>query len=290
MKKEYILITPVHNEEKFIGQVIASVVSQTILPKKWIIVDDGSTDDSHHIIKRYENKYAFVSYLWFNEHCHESYYSRRVSVVLHGIEAAKKLEYDFMGVLDGDITLEKTYYEAVLQEFERNTKLGIASGVYVNKCGDNLQPVLIDANHTPGGVQMFRRQCYEEIGGYVPQKYGGDDSCAEIMARMRGWQTRSFPKYQVIHHRLTGTICGASIIRARFRQGLTEYGVATHPLFMVAKSIRRAVLEKPYFIGSIARLFGFLYGYCLREERRFPPEAIRFVRKEQMRRLFGRAI
>jgi hypothetical protein len=290
MNNAYILVTPVHNEEKLIGQVIESVAAQTILPKKWIIVDDGSTDDSPRIIKRYENKHAFISYLRFNEHRHESYYSRRVSVVLYGVETTKNLEYDFFGVLDGDITLEKTYYEAILQEFERNIKLGVASGVYVNKRGDNFQPVLIDANHVPGGIQMFRRQCYEEIGGYIPQKYGGDDSCAEIMARMRGWETRSFPKCRVIHHRPTGTMCGTSVIRARFHQGLTEYGIATHPLFMVAKSIRRAVLEKPYFIGSIARLFGFLYGYCMREERRFPPEVIRFVRKEQMRRLFGRAI
>ena len=287
MKREYVLITPVHNEEDFIGQVIESVVSQSILPRRWVIVDDNSTDGTNDIINRYKQRYDFIELKRLGRGNIESDYSHRVSVVLAGIEATKTLKYDFLGVLDADITLEPKYYEELLEEFDRNTKLGIASGVYVDKVGDRFQEVLIDMNHTPGGIQMIRRQCYEAIGGYIPQKYGGDDSCAEIMARMNGWETRSFAQYQAIHHRPVGTGDGMSILQARFRQGLTEYGIATHPLFMLAKSLRRAVLEKPYITGSLARLAGFISGYFRSEKRGIPDEVIRYVRKEQIRRLWA---
>jgi len=287
MKREYVLITPVHNEEEFIEQIIESVIAQTILPKKWIIVDDSSTDRTLEIIKRYEAQHDFITHLRLERKDIVSYYSRRTLVFSAGYEKIKNMECDFICSLDADISLGPTYYERILEEFDKNPQLGIASGIYVDKVGDRLQKILIDKIHCPGAIAMFRRECYETIGGYIPQKYGGDDSCAEIMARMNGWETRSFAQHQVIHFRPTGTGDGRSILRARFQQGLTEYGVATHPLFMAVKSFRRAVLEKPYFVGSIVRFAGFLYGYCLREKRRLSPEVIRFVRKEQIGRLWA---
>lgn len=285
MKTEYVLITPAHNEKDLIELVIRSVISQTILPKKWVIVDDASTDETEKIIRKCEARCDFIMYHRLQKLNTESRYARRAQAFLVGYEQIKTLGFNFIGGLDADISLEPTYYECILEEFDKNPQLGIASGVYVDKIGNRLQRVPIDMNHTPGAIQMFRRECYEAIGGYIPQKYGGDDSCAEIIARMNGWQTRSFPQYEVVHHRLVGTADGKSVLRAKFGQGLTEYGVATHPVFMLAKSFRRAFLEKPYFTASLARLAGFVYGYWLREERKIPPEAIRFVRREQIRRL-----
>ena len=285
MKTKYVLISAVHNEKELIESVIKSVVSQTILPQKWVIVDDASTDGTEEIIRKYEAEYDFIIYHRLRRSNIESYYAGRTKAFLAGYEESKIFEYDFVGNLDGDISIEPTYYEHILEEFDKNPRLGIASGVYVDKINNQLQKVPIAMSHSPGAIQMFRRECYKTIGGYIPQKYGGDDACAEIMARMNGWQTRSFSRYKVIHHRPWGTGARMSILQARFRQGLTEYGVATHPLFMLAKSLRRAFLEKPYFTGSLVRLAGFLYGYWLREERKIPPEAIRFVRREQVRRL-----
>ncbi len=285
MKTDYVLITPVYNEAAFIELVGESVISQTILPKKWVVVDDGSTDGTEKIIRKCELQHDFIMCHRVQRPNTESRYARRAQAFLVGYEQIKTLGFNFIGGLDADISLEPTYYECILEEFDKNPQLGIASGVYVDKIGNRLQRVPIDMNHTPGAIQMFRRECYEAIGGYIPQKYGGDDSCAEIMARMNGWQTRSFPQYEVVHHRPVGTADGKSVLRAKFEQGLTEYGVATHPVFMLAKSFRRAFLEKPYFAASLVRLAGFVYGYWLREERKIPPEAIRFVRREQIRRL-----
>ncbi|MHC4572971.1 MAG: glycosyltransferase family A protein [Planctomycetota bacterium] len=288
MKSRYILISPVYNEEKHLDRLIKCVASQTIAPKTWIIVNDGSTDGTEEIIRRYETQYDFISQLKLERSSVESYYSRRTSVFLAGYQQVRNsLEYDFVGNLDADICLEPAYYEKILQEFARNPRLGIAGGVYVYQIDGRLQKVLIDELCVPGSLQMFRRECYEQIGGYIPLVYGGDDSLAGIMARMHGWETRSFTQYRAIQHRVVGTFGGKAVWKARFYQGLTEYGVATHPLFMLAKSLRRAFLERPYFFGSTVRLAGFIYGYLKSKERRVPDEVIRFHRKEQLQRLLA---
>jgi glycosyltransferase involved in cell wall biosynthesis len=287
VKTKYILVTAVHNEEELIEGTIKSVIAQTIRPRKWIIVDDDSTDGTIGIVKRYEAQYDFIMSLRLKRGHVESYYGHKVVVFRTGYEKVKSLEYDFLGALDADITFEPTYYEKLLTEFDRNSKLGIAAGAYLYEVDGHRQKVLIDELCTPGSNHVFRRECYEQIGGYISLKYGGEDSLADVLARMHGWETRNFENCRVIQHRIVGMRDGKSILQARFRQGLTEYGIVTHPLFMLAKSLRRAFLEKPYLIGSLARLAGFLYGYWLREERDVPSEAAHFIRKEQIRRLFS---
>lgn len=284
MRKDYVLITPARNEEKNIERTIKSVVTQTIIPKKWIIVDDGSTDKTHEIIKRYESEYDFITFLRTEHTNTETYYGHRTRAVLAGYEKIKTLEYNFLGVLDADIFLGPKYYEGILTEFERDPKLGLAAGTFEYEINGHREKSHMAQLYTSGSHHVFRRECYEAIGGYIPLKNGGDDSLADIMTRMHGWKTWSFDEHMVIQRRFVGTV-DRSILRARFRQGLTDYGIATHPLFMLAKLFRRAFIERPYFTGSLARLAGFLYGYWHREKRKICPEAIRFVRKEQMQRL-----
>jgi len=289
MKKEYILITPVHNEERFIRQLIESVIAQTVLPKKWLIVDDGATDHSGEIIKEYASQHDFIEYYPLQRSDVKTYYSRRINVILAGIEYISHMDYEFLAVLDADLTLKAAYYESILRKFEHNPKLGIASGTYVNSVNGRLQKVLRDSDSisTPGGLQVFRRECYESIGGHVPLEYGGSDALVGILGRMNGWETRCFPEYEAVHYRPTGVWGGSSILKARFRQGMQEYDLGTHPLFMLAKFLRRAILEKPYLVGSIARLFGFLKLYFRREKRGIPDAAVAYIRTEQVSRIFS---
>lgn len=289
MKKEYVLITPVHNEEDFIEQAIESVIAQTILPEKWLIVDDSSTDSTRDIIKKYNDFYDFIKYRYLPRSQIKTYYSRRIHVVLKGIECLKLMKYDYLAVLDADLTLKATYYEGILREFEHNPKLGIASGTYVNSVGGHIQKVLRDSDNisTPGGLQVFRRECYESIGGHVPLKYGGSDAMVGILARMNGWETRCFPEYEAVHYRPTGVWGGSSILKARFRQGMQEYDLGTHLVFMLAKSVRRAILEKPYLLGGTARLLGFFNLYFRRGERGILDAAVSYVREEQLGRMFS---
>jgi len=288
MRKDYVLITPAYNEEGNIERVINSIIAQTILPQKWLIINDGSTDGTDEVIKRYEARNDFIMSLRLKREDVRSYYDHRTCVVLIGYERIKKLDFDFLGVLDADITLEPTYYECILAEFDRNPRLGLASGIYVNKVRGQIRKVVRDPDEisTPGALQMFRRECYEGIGGYIPLKYGGDDSLAEIMARMDGWETKHFPQYQAIQYRTTGTSEGTHLLVARYRGGQAEYVLGTHPLFALAKSFRRVFLEKPFLLASMARLSGFLSGYYLvGRNREVPDEVVSFVQREQMQRL-----
>lgn len=289
MNREYILVTPAHNEEENIEKTIKSVIAQTILPQKWIIIDDGSTDGTDEIIKQYEARHDFITSLKLKCENVESYYGRRTRAVLIGYEKIKNEEYDFVATLDADLSLEPTYYECILAEFDRNPRLGIASGIYANKIKGQLRKVVRDPDQisTAGGLQVFRRECYETIGGYSVLKYGGDDTLADIMARMNGWQTKYFPQYQAIHYRTTGTGNGAHLLAAKYRNGLAEYVLGTHPLFALAKSFRRAFLEKPFLLASTARLVGFLSGYFMVQKREVPDTVLNYVRKEQIKRLLS---
>jgi glycosyltransferase involved in cell wall biosynthesis len=286
--KDFILISPVYNEEVFMDQLIQSVVSQTIRPKKWIIVDDGSTDGTQAIAKKYGQQYDFIMYHYIERRNKESYYYSKTKAFQAGYDSIKHLDYSFVACLDADLTLSPTYYEDVLREFKRNPKLGIASGIYVNNIDGRLRKVVRDSSGTPGGLQIFRRECYESFGGYTPLRYGGEDALANVMARMHGWQTQSFSEYRTIHHRLIGVRGGTSALRGKLIQGLAEYHLWTHPVFMLAKSLRRAFIERPYIFASAARLLGFIQGYLRREKRNIPDEIKYHVRKEQIRRLFWR--
>jgi len=290
MKTNYVLITPAYNEEEHIEKMIKSVIVQTILPEKWLILNDGSTDKTDEIIKQYKSQYDFITSLRLKREDIFSYYSRRTHVVLLGYEKIRNLEFDFLGILDADISLEPKYYENIFTEFDQNPKLGIAGGTYVNKVGKHIRKVIKDPDHisTPGGLQVFRRECYEDIGGYFILRYGGDDSLANIMARMNGWETRYFPQYQAIHYRPTGTSRGTNIFIAKWRDGRIDYTLGTHPMFALGKSLRRIFLERPFVLASIARLAGFLSGYyLLGNKREVPDEVISYVQKEQMRRLLS---
>jgi len=285
MKKDYILVTPVHNEEEFIEETIKSVVSQSILPVRWLIVDDASEDRTPQIVAQYQERYDFIECYRLERGDVKSYYSRRTHVFLAGYEKVKHLKCDFIAALDGDLLLPQNYYEGILKEFDNNSKLGVASGVYLDMIDGCPRRVLRSDISTSGGLQVFRRECYEQIGGYSSLRHGGDDSLAEYTARMKGWQTRSFPAYQAIHCRPVGTSGGASIIKARFCQGITDYYLGTHIVFMLAKSLRRAFLEQPYIIGAASRLAGFMAGCFSSEKRNIPDEVVKYIRKEQMGRL-----
>lgn len=288
MKTKYILITPAYNEEKFIEGTIKAVIAQTIVPQKWLILDDGSTDNTGEIIKQYESKHDFIIYNQVQRTDIESYYARRIQVFLLGYEKIKNEDHDFVATLDSDLSLEPTYYELILAEFDRNPKLGIASGFYVDKVKGQLQAPVRDPDEisTPGGLQVFRRECFEAIGGYSVLKYGGSDTLAGIKARMNGWQTKHFPQYQAIHYRPLGTGNGTHILTAKYRVGQAEYALGNHPLFALAKSFRRIFLEKPIVLASTARLTGFLSGYFVIKKREVSDEIIKFVRKEQIQRLW----
>ncbi|MBN1806106.1 MAG: glycosyltransferase family 2 protein [Sedimentisphaerales bacterium] len=284
---KYIIITPAFNEAGFIEKTIEGVLCQTIPAQKWIIVDDGSNDATAEIIKKYSTRTNFIQYHYREKLKEQEYFSSNVHAIMEGYRQVKSLEFDFLAILDADITLPRDYYEKILNHFYSDRKLGVASGIYEDLVNGKLYNVLSDRRYTPKAIQVFRREVFENIGGFIPLKYGGEDTTACVMARMAGWKAWSFPDIKVIHHRATGMGNSNKILKARFVQGLAEYSLGSHWLFILGKSIKRALKERPFLIGGLFRLVGYVWGFILGEKRIVTDEFVSFFRKEQMARVLS---
>jgi|WetSurSiteA1Bulk_404760.scaffolds.fasta_scaffold33147_2 glycosyltransferase involved in cell wall biosynthesis len=279
---KYILITPAHNEGVFIQNTIKSVIQQTVLPLKWIIVDDGSTDNTSEIVKPYLQKFSFIEYLSRERESHRTFASK-VRAFNSGIEKLKHLDFDFIGNLDADVTFDIDYYERILTEFQKNSKLGIAGGDRYDFVNGKFEKVIRSSNSVSGAVQLFNIKCFSEINGYRELDYGGIDAVAESMARFAGWEVQTFRDIIFHHHRRTGT-AKSGVVKAYFRNGVKEYLIGYHPVFEFFRVIKK-LKTKPYFIVSIVWFGGYLWAGIFNFRRVVPKEFIKKLRKEQMHRL-----
>lgn len=282
LKSNYALVTSARNEESYIENLLNAVVSQTIQPSKWVIVSDGSTDRTDEIASKYSEDYAFIELVSLSSQ-DERDFASKVHAIKAGTAQLAGFDYAFIGILDADISFESTYYERIIAKCLENPRLGIAGGVLVDVVGEKLIDRFSSPWSVSGGIQFFRRECFEQIGGYFPLRLGGEDTIAEVMARMHGWQVESFREITGFHHRRTGT-AEANIWKAQFSAGLRGYSIGSHPIFEVVKNVRR-VAETPYLFGSVLRMAGFIWAYCSRERKMLPNEVIEFLRREQMKKL-----
>lgn len=282
---KYVVILAAYNEAECIHHAIDSLLAQTVRPVGGIVVDDGSTDATCSVVDRYSKTAPWIHSYRRGRVSGQAYFASNVAAIMEGVRLAQDLEFEFLAILDADISLPPDYYESIIARFQDDSKLGIASGIYQNLIDGRLHDVLHDRRSSPKAIMVFRRPCFEEIGGFVPLPWGGEDTLACAMARMKGWKTWSFPDIKVVHHRPTGLGNAGSLLKARFRQGLADYGVGSHPLFVLAKALRRCVREKPYLAGGVLRLAGFIYGYVAENGRETPGDAVRFLRQEQLGRL-----
>lgn len=282
--KKYVLVTAARNEEDYIEKTIQSVISQTIVPKKWVIVSDGSTDLTDEIAFKYAKKYDFIQFMRIESNKRRNFASQ-VYAQQAGVKMLKGIKYEFLGMLDADISFETNYYERIMEKCDNNKKIGIVGGwIYESQKGIYKERFGNSIRHVPGAIQMFRRQCYKDINGYIPLRKGGKDSIAEIMARMYGWEVRSFNDIVVLHYRCTGTGKGG-ILLARFREGEKEY-FHRHPIiYEMAKCVYR-IGERPYIVGSFFRLCGYCWAFLHRERIFLNDDVLRFLRQEKLDRLY----
>lgn len=277
--KPYILVTAARNEAKYIGKVIESILSQTIKPAKWVIVSDGSTDETDDIIAKASNLNPFIHLIHFSSQTDRSFSSKALAFK-KGYEFIQDVEFYYIGNLDADVTMEPHYYERILEEMSKNPRLGVASGVIWNKTSSGFKRVISSLNHAVGAVQFWRRECFEAVGGYRQVSFGGIDSLAELTARMKGWETRSFPDLPIYHHRPIDFANGGNALRIAYRAGLTEYHIGTDPLFALLKAIRRW-RERPVLLSVIARLYGYGRLWLYGTKRDAPKELVDYLKKEK---------
>lgn len=277
--KAYALVTAAFNEEALIDRTIASVLAQHHRPIRWIIVSDGSTDGTDAIVARHAAQHEFLRLLRITKR-HPRNFTAQVNAINAGFAELKNVAYDFIGNFDADITLRPDYFERLLELFERDAELGLAGGCIhePHKRGDFRARKTNSPRSVPHAVQLFRRECFEQVQPYVPLPHGGSDSYAEVVARMKGWRVQSFADLHVFHHRATNS--AGSLLRNCFRQGRMDYSLGYLPAYEAAKLLRR-LRETPILSGALARAAGFLYCYVTRARHEVPPQFIGFLRDEQ---------
>ena len=281
---DYVLVTPAHNEADLIEQTIRSVVAQTVLPKRWVIVSDGSTDGTDEIVRRWQEGRPWLELVTLPPR-HERHFAAKVLAFRAGYERLAGLTFDIVGNVDADVSFEPDYFAYLLQQFEADPGLGVAGTHYIEGGFHSFHDSYINVQHVNGQIQMFRRRCFDDIGGYVPIKGGGIDWVAVTTARMKGWRTYSFGDRVFHHHRKMGT-AGGSELQARFHYGKKDYVLGGHPLWQVARSVFQ-IVKRPYVVGGVALLAGYVWCWIGGHDRPVSRELMAFHRGEQLARLKG---
>lgn len=278
----YVLISPAKNEAAFIELTLQSMVAQTIQPVKWVIVSDGSTDGTDEIVRKYTTQYSWIELLQMPERA-ERNFAGKVYAFNAGYDTLRNLKYEIIGNLDADISFGSDHFEFLLGKFVDNPQLGVAGTAFIEDKTLAYNYKIVNIEHVSGQCQLFRRECFEAIGGYVPIKGGGVDWTAVTTARMRGWKTRTFTEKSFVHHRTMGTAM-STVLAARFRSGKQDYYLGGHPIWEILRSIYQTN-KKPYLFGGVFLLAGYCWATLTAVEKAVSKDLEAFLRKEQMQRL-----
>lgn len=280
---KYAIITAVRDEAKYIGSTIHCVAQQRVRPTEWIIVDDGSKDNTGLIIDRYASRYPWIRATHRMDRGFRKSGSGVIEAFHDGYNLLSSPDWDFIVKLDGDLSFDDDYFEKLFARFQANPKLGIVGGSVYHIV--NGAPHIEEGPHfhVRGATKVYRRECWEAIGGL--REAPGWDIVDEVHANMLGWMTESVPDIHVIHHRFTGTAEG--LWKDMVKGGRACHFSGYHPLFMIAKCIYR-LTRPPYVIGALGMIWGFLTGYLKRLPRVDNPPLIRYLREQQFNYLIGR--
>ena len=259
------------------------VLSQSVHPLAWFIVDDGSVDQTVSIVRRFAAKNSFIR-LHVTQNTSERNFSSKDKAINVAYELAREFQFNFVGIQDADIApRDNDYYEQLLKRSGANLKLGIAGGYIFERSGNSWTSRTGNSpDFVAGGIQMFRRTCYEQIGGYTPLYLGGEDWLAELDAKMKGWEVSAFPDMPIYHYRPTSSSGGRW--RGLFQDGMMDASFGSHAVFELLKCARR-IMERPMLVGAVIRFSGFAWWKISGRVLLLPPEKVAFLRTEQLAKI-----
>lgn len=280
---KYVIVTPVRDEEAYLRLTVESVIRQTIRPAEYVIVNDGSKDRTGSIIDEYAQQYPWIRAVHRQDRGFRKWGAGIIEAFYDGFHALTCQDWEFMCKLDGDLSFEPEYFEGTFKKFAQNPRLGIGGGFLYHI--ENGQKILErhPTFHVRGGAKIYRRTSWDAIGGLWVGP--GSDTVDEVKANMLGWSTSSFSDLQINHHRWTGAAYGRW--GGTVKNGKTDYVSGYHPLFVLAKSVARFV-QRPYVIGSVALIYGYLAAYLEKMPRVNDPELIEYLRRQQLAKLAGK--
>jgi len=280
---KYVLISPARNESAFIEKTLVSMTKQTLLPERWVIVDDGSNDGTAQIIKKYTDRYLWIELVRRPERLDRSF-AGKVQAFNAGLDRVRSISFDVIGNLDADLSFDPEYFEFLIRKFSEDPKLGVAGTPFTEDGDyDTARDSFEGENYVAGGCQLFRYDCFKEIGGYVPNRAGGIDWIAVMSARMKGWKVQSFPEKRFHHYRTLGT-AQKSALGASFQYGERAYYLGGSPIWHLCRCLYR-MTKKPFLVNGSALLAGYIYAAVRRTQRPVSREMIRFHRREQLKKL-----
>lgn len=289
----YALVTPARNEADLIEGTIRAVLAQSHRPLRWVIVSDGSTDGTDEIVARHAAEHPWIELLRMAGDGGR-HFAAKARAFNAGLARLGGLDYEVIGNLDADITFEPDYLAFLVGKFAADPSLGVAGTPFAD---DHAHPDRHGYNHrfaqlehVSGACQLFRRECFQQIGGYQPVAGGAIDWIAVTTARMRGWTTRTFTDKVCLHHRPLGTGTHSKAL-VFWHYGKKAHFVGGHPLWILLRGVFQ-MRRPPVLLGGSLFLAGAAWAWLTRTPRAVTPELMAFHRREQldrMRRLFSRS-
>ena len=275
-----LLITPARDEAAHLENTIRAVAAQTRTPDLWLIVDDGSSDETPRILERLAAELPFLETMRAPKHAQSrgsdglaiAAEARAFNAALATVDAE---EFTHVGKLDADIELPPDYLRELLERFATEPRLGIAGGTLLEQSSGQWRPTRSPAYHVRGALKLYSRECFRAIGG-IEERLGWD-TIDEIYARMHGYATHSFSELAARHHRPVATRGG--VLRGRARLGQCAYILRYSPWWVTLRSLKIATW-RPYGLSGIAFLYGYVRAALRREDRVEDDQYRRFVAAE----------
>lgn len=278
----YVVVTPVRDEEAYLPFTIDSMVNQTVRPQEWVLVNDGSKDKTGQIIEEAATRHSWIRAVHCADRGYRKWGAGIIEAFYAGFNALTCRNWDFMSKLDGDLSYAPDYFESCFRKFKENPSIGIGGGVLYHYEDGKRVLERHPTFHVRGGVKIYRRTCWDALEGLWVGP--GSDTVDEVKANMLGWTSMSFTDIHMIHHRFTGASWGRW--GGLVKDGKIDYVTGYHPLFEAAKSVVR-LGRRPYVLGSVAMVYGYVAARLQRMQRVDDPELIRYLRRQQLARLFG---
>lgn len=284
----FLVISPCRNEAGYMRRTLDSMVAQTLTPTLWVIVDDGSTDETPAILAEYAEKHDWIRIVPKPDRGHRAVGPGVIEAFYAGLETVSREDYDYFAKLDLDLDLPPRYFEVLIDRMENDRRIGTCSGKpYVMRGGELVSEKKSD-DMSVGMTKLWRRTCFEAIGGLVREVMWDAIDCHK--ARMLGWRAISWdePDLRFEHLRPMGS-SQTSIYTGKRRHGFGQYFMGTDPLYFTATAVYRAV-EPPFILGGLSMLQGYFGAWMKGERQLDDPELRKFIRAYQRRALrVGRA-
>jgi len=255
MQIPYIVISPVKDEEEYVSYTIASMLNQTCKPVKWLIVNDGSRDRTKNIIEEQCIRHDWIQLITLGENSKRQPGAAVIRAFNAGYNIARNVNHEYVVKLDCDLRFNADYFERIFERLNKDEKVGIASGLYLEKKGSEWLPVWMPDYHAAGACKIIRKRCFDEIGGFITER--GWDTVDEIRAQVKGWKTLHYPDLIFYHLKNEGS--GIGYLRTNIMHGEIYYATGGNKLFFAAKTVHRMIFGKPILMAGLMMFIGYVH-------------------------------